>query len=589
MRTWQRDRSWRLFGLATCLVGAACCLHLPFALGEESSVAKATTPDALVQEALAHEIDGAASDRSRTLHEALAASPQHGPARWHSGYVRTGGKWSRYDELSNRLTDDRRLARYRSRREETPDTLPGQLDLADWCRRQRLFPQEQAHLARALEFDAEHADARTRLGFVRAGSTWVRRDDIEDAGRSAAAEREALTVWMPRLKGLAEDLAAESPRRRAAAENRLAEIDDPAAIGALEHVSAEGERPALCVIEKLERFSGSAATESLARHAVFAPWPAVRRAAAECLADRSEDAYVPLLLAALHTPAQARSSVYTAADGRLVHVLAVTRESQDQRELAVLETAFTGADSRAGRRLADAEARERTEDLAETVERHNAETQAANEIVCQTLTVATGAAGNLTPEEWWQWWTDRNEVYTPGAKPVWTRYETDSVDVTPSPPPRTSMDCLAAGTPVWTDRGPRAIDQIKIGDLVLSQHPETGELAYKPVLRTTVRPPAALVRLTVDGRTLTASGGHPLWVSGRGWVRARDLSVGDRLHGIDGARTIEAVEDAGRDETYNLIVADFNTYFAGEQLVLSHDNTVRQSTETVVPGLIPGE
>jgi len=588
MRTWQRDRSWRFSGWATCLF-AACCVSAPFARGEESSSAKATTPDALVQEALSQEIGGEASDRSRPLQAALAASPRHEPARWHSGYVRTGGKWERYDELSNRLTDDRRLARYRSRRENTPDTLQGQLEMADWCRRQRLFPQEQAHLARVLEFDAEHADARARLGFVRAGSTWVRRAEIEDAGRSAAAEREALATWIPRLKGLADDLAADSPRRRAAAENRLDEIDDLAAIGALELVSAEGERPALCVIAKLERFSGRAATESLARHAVFAPWPAVRRAAAECLADRSEDAYVPLLLAALHTPAQARGSVYTAADGRLVHVLAVTRESQDQREMAVLETAFTGVDSRAGRRLAEVEARERTEDVARTVERHNAETQAANEIVCQTLTVATGAMGNLTPEEWWQWWTDRNEVYTPGAKPVWTRYERDSVDVAPSPPPRTSMDCLAAGTPVWTDRGPQAIENIQVGDLVLSQHPETGELAYKPVLRTTVRPPAALVRLTIEGRALTASGGHPLWVSGRGWVRARELAVGDRLHGIDGTRTIDGVEDAGRDQTYNLIVADFNTYFAGEQLVLSHDNTVRQATETVVPGLIGGE
>ncbi|MEZ6104079.1 MAG: hypothetical protein R3E01_34495 [Pirellulaceae bacterium] len=47
--------------------------------------------------------------------------------------------------------------------------------------------------------------------------------------------------------------------------------------------------------------------------------------------------------------------------------------------------------------------------------------------------------------------------------------------------PSYHMDCLAAGTTVWTDRGPLAIEKVESGDLVLSQHPETGELAYKPV------------------------------------------------------------------------------------------------------------
>jgi hypothetical protein len=48
---------------------------------------------------------------------------------------------------------------------------------------------------------------------------------------------------------------------------------------------------------------------------------------------------------------------------------------------------------------------------------------------------------------------------------------------------------------------------------------------------------------------------------------------------------IEAVEPGNHEQTYNLVVADFHTYFAGADRALSHDNTIRQPTDRVVPGL----
>ena len=39
-------------------------------------------------------------------------------------------------------------------------------------------------------------------------------------------------------------------------------------------------------------------------------------------------------------------------------------------------------------------------------------------------------------------------------------------------------------------------------------------------------------------------------------------------------------------ETYNLVVADFNTYFVGESGILVHDNTPRKPTRAVVPGML---
>ena len=150
------------------------------------------------------------------------------------------------------------------------------------------------------------------------------------------------------------------------------------------------------------------------------------------------------------------------------------------------------------------------------------------------------------------------------------------------------MDCLAAGTLVWTDAGPVPIEQIRVGDLVLAQDPESGELAYQPVLRTTVRPRGPLVRVCLVNReVLETSGGHLFWVAGAGWTKARELLSGCELHGVTGTVRVSITETADEAETYNLIVADSHSYFVGEGKILCHDNTVRRPTKAKVPGLLP--
>jgi hypothetical protein len=146
--------------------------------------------------------------------------------------------------------------------------------------------------------------------------------------------------------------------------------------------------------------------------------------------------------------------------------------------------------------------------------------------------------------------------------------------------------CLVAGTPVCTERGLQPVEQIQPGDLVLAQHPLTGELAYKPVLKSTVRPKVEVLSLKVGDETIRATGGHPFWVLGQGWVRTRMLEPGMRLFSVHGSAPVEAVVDEGQAEpTYNLIVADSHSYFVSQAMILSHDNTLRQPTLGPTPGL----
>jgi intein/homing endonuclease len=144
--------------------------------------------------------------------------------------------------------------------------------------------------------------------------------------------------------------------------------------------------------------------------------------------------------------------------------------------------------------------------------------------------------------------------------------------------------CFAKGTPVWTKTGQRRIETLELGDLVLSQDVDTGELIYKPVIERTVRPPSEILKVSVRSDEIRTTRGHPLWVSGVGWRMAKELGDGAILHSVTGGVRVAAVEPDGEEEAYNLVVADFNTYFVGDSGILVHDNTPRRPTRAVVPG-----
>ena len=108
------------------------------------------------------------------------------------------------------------------------------------------------------------------------------------------------------------------------------------------------------------------------------------------------------------------------------------------------------------------------------------------------------------------------------------------------------------------------------------------------MLQTSERAPERLLSVslaTPNADTLEGSGGHPLWVSGEGWVKLRDLKSGMVLHGVDGPTVISDVVESRTEQTYNMVVSDFHTYVVGPTRILCHDNTPRRPTNAVVPGL----
>ena len=151
--------------------------------------------------------------------------------------------------------------------------------------------------------------------------------------------------------------------------------------------------------------------------------------------------------------------------------------------------------------------------------------------------------------------------------------------------PDMQCSCFPAGTPVMTLTGPLAIENLRIGDRVLAQDPDSGELAYKPVLGTTIRPPAELLAVSTSQGELRLTRGHAMWIDGKGWRMAKESQPGDRLHCLSGATVIEKIAEQPAEAVYNLHIADFHTYFVGSEQILVHDNTTRLPTAATVPGL----
>jgi hypothetical protein len=137
------------------------------------------------------------------------------------------------------------------------------------------------------------------------------------------------------------------------------------------------------------------------------------------------------------------------------------------------------------------------------------------------------------------------------------------------PPP-----CFVAGTPItMADGSTKPIEQVRVGEEVLSWDEKSGALVAGAVEQTMVHPDSD--RLVVVNDHLVTTAEHPFWVDGR-WVEAAQLAVGDDLLRAEVGHASPLLVDAmvtsleargGRATTYNFTVSRFHDYFAGGVLV----------------------
>ena len=200
----------------------------------------------------------------------------------------------------------------------------------------------------------------------------------------------------------------------------------------------------------------------------------------------------------------------------------------------------------------------------------------------EALRALAGADVGDTPEDWYRL-RDKDRPFVDGDIPTQSGWRSSEGDIEVAPTTRDvpmgflemynllPYSCFASGTPVWTDRGPVAIDALRPADRVLTVDVDTAEMEYQPVIERTVRPRRPMVSLSLDDGAVAATATHLFWVFGHGWRPAGELRPGDLLRGAGQLVPVRSTAPVEPEYVHNLIVDGNANYFVGADGVLAHD------------------
>jgi hypothetical protein len=511
-------------------------------------------------------------------------------------------------------------------------------ELARWCLKNNLLDEERAHWTQVLLNDPDNHEAQTRLHMRSFLGRLLTETQIEAARQQRVAEEKELKHWGPIALRWQKALDQGSPSEQNRATSEMASATDQAIIPALERLvdsispkslakndtSTPFQREAIALLGRLPQ---QRATYSLTLQSVLARQGEVRFAAIAELKKRPLHDFVPVLLDQLANPIEfSYVASYEPGTG-FASYQGIARQEGPESVRQIEESAVVSGLSPVTVVITGLlRARTRhtpvgvsvvpktavdfgpipaklslSASFAASVEQKNTQIGLMNDRISAVLREVTKQArpqqsdddSDVIPDEatttpidstaeyWWSWWANYNEAYRNPNKPL----ESVQLGTVKSIPDTTLfMSCFPAGTPVITQLGPMSIEKIQIGDRVLAQNPDTGELNFRPVLGTTVRPPVEMLTVATSVGSLRMTRGHPLWIVGKGWRMAKEIEPGDRVHTFHGAETVLSTKPADAAAAYNLLVADDGTYFVGRAAMLVHDNSPRLPTQDRVPG-----
>jgi intein/homing endonuclease len=149
-----------------------------------------------------------------------------------------------------------------------------------------------------------------------------------------------------------------------------------------------------------------------------------------------------------------------------------------------------------------------------------------------------------------------------------------------------NRSCFISGTKIITKYGEKNIEDVKVGDFVLSFNEELKITEYKRVINTSSPIHDDLVKYTFsNGTSIISTYDHPYYINGLtlasykpAWTNERydlpstviDINVGDSVTLSDGnVALIEKIEklEKNKTQTYNISVEDNRNFFANNILV----------------------
>jgi pretoxin HINT domain-containing protein len=490
-----------------------------------------------------------AVNRREALQPTLRPSTKSDSTWWQSGYVKIDGEWRSVEKSTASIADAAKLTEYYQHRADAPKTADGQLVLANWCRKAGLRIQECAHLTQVLllcESGRDSSMIYERLGYKRSGSQWFLPEEINEIVEQAKQTERDYVLWSPTIRRIARNLAG-NPKQRAMGEQELGKLKSPesipALVGELKNVSGPVAEP---LIAAMGRLTDVRASHVLSWLAIYGSSDEIRRYAKGQLSARELDEVAPILVGLVKGPMTAKSTVQIDRHGATFTTMIWSRQTYGVIEVAcwrMLDNSTTPSvrfdtvevrlrpkapiflgratvkTEKSGRELrGNADTKRMLEDQLYDrelkVDDYNQAVQETNSRVADVLSSLTSQEIFAESESIWSWWLNEIGLEDRKESQVVIVEERNGVIGRRLPQIRRQYvlgSCLVVGTPIWTDRGFVTIERIAAGDCVLAKNIETGELAYKPVVHTTVRQPVPVKKFVVNGQSIVASVGHNFW------------------------------------------------------------------------------
>ena len=288
--------------------------------------------------------------------------------------------------------------------------------MAAFCRKNDLPDRERWHWANVLRFQPGNKDAIRALGLRKYGNQWLTQREIEEREQLSREQKEAQQKWQPIVERLRKSLENPDAEQHEPALAELRALDDVAAIPFLEAGFSDADewiqREAVGTLGKMR---DPAATYALLRTSVLAPSESVRDAAADQLKPRPVFSYIPILMGSLETPVEYSYYfvVYATGTGQ-AFASHVTLFRQGPLADYAYNAKGTALDAGASVGLA-----QQADLLAiRQATRANAAIQQLNSRICRVLHRTTDQNLEDTPQAWWKWWTDYNELSSSDEKPL---------------------------------------------------------------------------------------------------------------------------------------------------------------------------
>ncbi|MDD5980133.1 MAG: Hint domain-containing protein [bacterium] len=172
---------------------------------------------------------------------------------------------------------------------------------------------------------------------------------------------------------------------------------------------------------------------------------------------------------------------------------------------------------------------------------------------------------------------------TPDPEP--SNPTTPTIPTTPTKPPvveeeNPNTGCFLNGTKIHTKNGLKNIEDIKVGDYVLSYNEETKQTEYNRVYDTYIHTKnnEELYELTINGKILKVTAAHRFYVKEKGttefvWEEAKGLKVGDIL--LDSNNKEQKITNINHyihfGTVYNFAVENNHNYYVTENGYLVHN------------------